>query len=268
MSTVFIWENSDGSIDACELDIYETETHDMPCEVSEFPVEKGLDVTDNIRLLPKTLVLEGYVSDSPSPLGNMAGKYGGSFGPVDLDLPGSPTYAAKKVKLDTPGKPINFNIGSVVSAGFNALASAVGLGDSNEVTVLQRVGDKPQTGTAQVWTWDHWESHAAEAFRLLEKARDTKALLQVITDIKTYDGMAVTDVQVPRKSDDGAGAPFSVSLKQVNIVAAKTTDAPKPAEPLAKKPVSAGSKSLKNEADEKKRQKTLLRSAALGLGAP
>jgi hypothetical protein len=266
MSTVFDWTNADGSIDACELDIYETETHTMSSESPDFPVEVGPDVTDNIRPLPKTLVLEGYVSDSPAPLANMAGKYGGSFQRVDLDLPGSPTYQAKQVKLDLPGKPINYNAGSLVSAGFNALVSAIGLGPSNEVTVLQRVHDTPQQSMVQVWTWDHWESHAAEAFRLLEKAHDTKVLIRVVTDLKTYENMAVTDVSCPRKTEDGAGAPFSVSFKQINIVAAKSTDAPKPAEPLGQKSKSRTASAKDDPNEAAKRQKTALRAAALGVG--
>jgi hypothetical protein len=263
MSTVFIWENQDGSIDACELDIYETETHNMTNEITEFPVEAGPDVSDNIRPTPRTLVLEGYVSDSPSPFNNMAGKYGGSFQLKDLQLPGKPTYQQKTVKLDLPGKPINYNLGSVATAGFGALKGALGLGPSDEVQVFQRVPDKAQEGKAVVWTWDHWESHAAEAFRLLKKAWETKALVQCITDLETYDSMAVESVVVPRKSEDGAGAPFSVSLKHVLVRSAKSVDAPKPAEPIAQKVKSLGSKSGKedpNEAEHKR--KTALKAAA------
>ena len=267
MSTVFTWTNADGSVDACELDIYETETHGMPSEVSEFPVETGVDVTDNIRALPKTLVLEGYVSDSPAPLGNMAGKYGGSFQTQNLDVKASPNYKAKTVKLDIPGANIQPNIASLATAGFNALAGALGLGPSNEVTVLKRAPDSAnESQAAKVWTWDHWESHAAEAFRLLEKAHDTKVLIQAITDLKAYENMAVIDITVPRKVEDGAGAPFSVSLKQISIVASKSTDAPKPAEPLGQKTKSTAKSGKTDPKEAQKKQKTALRAAALGVG--
>ncbi len=266
MSTVFVWENDDGTTDACELDIYDTETHGMPCEVSKFPVETGPDVTDNIRTLPKTLVLEGYVSDSPGPLGNLGGKYGGSFQPVTLDVPASPNYQLKTEDLHSPGSPLQANVSSLVSAGFNALKGAI-LGDSDTATVMRRGPDKPNERVqAQVWTWDHWESHMAEAFRLLEKARDTKRLVTAITDLKTYDNMAVTDVQVPRKTEDGAGAPFAVHLEQVAIVSSKDTEAPKPSENIAKKTKSLGSKSGKEGAEGSEKRKTLAKTIAVKLG--
>jgi hypothetical protein len=268
MSTVFVWTNDDGSIDACELDIYETETHAMTSEISKFPVEKGVDVTDNIRRVPRTLVLEGYVSDSPAPLGNMAGKYGGSFQTQTISAPDSPQYKAKTVKLDIPGTNLQPNVGSLVTAGFGALASALGFGPSNEVTVLMRAPDKPPIQqTVQVWTWDHWESHAAEAFRLLKKAWLTGVLVQVITDLETYSNMAVTSVTVPRKVEDGAGAPFSVNLEEIQIVSTKTVDAPKPAEPLGQTKKSTAKSGTTDPKEVQKQQKTALRAAALGLGA-
>lgn len=41
------------------------ETHTRKSEVTSYPVEKGADVTDHVRRLPRELEIEGIVSDTP-----------------------------------------------------------------------------------------------------------------------------------------------------------------------------------------------------------
>lgn len=52
-------------IDGFPIDLALSENHVYESEVSEYPVEDGSDVTDNIRPKPITVTLEGLVSDSP-----------------------------------------------------------------------------------------------------------------------------------------------------------------------------------------------------------
>lgn len=47
------------------LDLALTEEHDFESEVTEYPVESGADVSDNIRNKPLEITLEGIVSDTP-----------------------------------------------------------------------------------------------------------------------------------------------------------------------------------------------------------
>ncbi len=58
------------SIDGYPVDLFVTEEHAFEADVTEHPVERGGVVTDNTRLKPPTLSLEGVVSDSP--LGTVA----------------------------------------------------------------------------------------------------------------------------------------------------------------------------------------------------
>ncbi len=57
-------------INGYEVDVFTSEEHSHPAEVTEFPVEDGADVSDNIRSRPVTVTVEGYVSDTP--IGRMA----------------------------------------------------------------------------------------------------------------------------------------------------------------------------------------------------
>jgi hypothetical protein len=52
------------------LDASVTETHTYESEVTEYPVEQGSAITDNIRPKPIVVVVEGLVSDTP--IGKMA----------------------------------------------------------------------------------------------------------------------------------------------------------------------------------------------------
>jgi hypothetical protein len=47
------------------IDAAISEEHTLDSEVTEFPVESGSNVTDNVRPLPATVVIEGVVSDTP-----------------------------------------------------------------------------------------------------------------------------------------------------------------------------------------------------------
>lgn len=42
-----------------------SEDHNFDCEVTSFPVERGANITDHIRQLPKSVTIEGIVSDTP-----------------------------------------------------------------------------------------------------------------------------------------------------------------------------------------------------------
>ena len=110
-----------------------------------------------------------------------------------------------------------------------------------------RKADSPQVNA---WSWPNFSSRVAETFNLLEKAYDNAVLIRVVTDYKTYTGMVFSDngLQVPRKTEDGNGAPFTLDLKQIKIVNSQTVTAPKPAEPSGQLKKSAGSKALKDTA--------------------
>ena len=45
MPCVFSWTNDDGSVDVVQLDVYDSETHGMATEVSDFPVEDGPNIS-------------------------------------------------------------------------------------------------------------------------------------------------------------------------------------------------------------------------------
>ena len=270
MSCWISWTNDDGSVDIVQLDVYDTETHGMPTEVTEFPVEDGPDVSDNVRRKPNTLTIEGYVSDAPLPQNHGSGTNGGthvaSLDVQKLTVPSSAKFSNKLTPLDVPSSPLRPNLTALASAGFSALAGALGFGGGTQVNARKPEPRQDETVTAQVWTWPSWSSRVNETFALLEKAYDNAVLMTVTTDLKTYTNMVFSDngLQVPRTTDDGNGAPFKIDLKQIRIVDSQTVTAPKPAEPSGQLKKSAGSKAGKDhpEPSEEEKRKSLLAAMA------
>ena len=271
MSLVISWTNADGSVDVVQLDVYDSETHGMPTEVTEFPVEDGPDISDNVRRKPKTLTIEGYVSDTPLPQNHGSGTNGGthaaSLDSLTLNTPGSAKWHGELTNLDVPASPLRANVAALASAGFNALAGALGFTGAPQANLRKPDARQPEQTTALTWAWPSWSSRVAETFALLEKAYDTAALMTLTTDIKTYTNMVFADqgLQVPRKTDDGNGAPFTLDLKQIRVVQSQTVTAPKPAEPSGQLKKAAGSKATKDnpsEADASAKRKSLLDAMA------
>ncbi len=52
-------------IDGYEIDVSVNETHTFDSMITSDPVEKGANITDNIKALPETVTLTGVVSDTP-----------------------------------------------------------------------------------------------------------------------------------------------------------------------------------------------------------
>ena len=268
------WTNADSSVDVVQLDVYESETHGMSTEVTDFPVEDGPNVSDNVRRKPKTLQIEGYVSDTPLPQNHGSGTNGGvhvaSLDAHQVGIPGSARFHNALTPLDVPPSPLRANLTALASAGFSALAGAMGFSNAPQVNARKQDPRQRDTVTAQIWTWPGWSSRVAETFSLLQKAYDNAVLMRVVTDYVAYTGMVFADngLQMPRKTDDGNGAPFSISLKQIRIVNSQTVTAPKPAEPSGQLKKSAGSKASEPApADHKAKRDSvlaaLLKSSAL-----
>lgn len=60
-----LWSSSPTMIDALELDATERETHARTTEITSHPVEVGADVSDHIRAKPRTVTIDGTITNTP-----------------------------------------------------------------------------------------------------------------------------------------------------------------------------------------------------------
>ena len=60
-----LFQNQRASIGGFEIDATLRELHESNCEITDDPIEDGADASDHVQLKPKTVTLEGVVTDTP-----------------------------------------------------------------------------------------------------------------------------------------------------------------------------------------------------------
>jgi len=251
------WTNEDGTFDVVEFDTVDTEDHTLPNEVTEFPVEQGPDVTDNIRIKPRTLSVKGYISDTPL-YSNHDVLLNADYQTQTLDLPPRPHYEPKTFTVDVPGSPLQPNASSLLNAGLKAL-----FGSTPKVTPLVLKGTEPSPKqSVQVLKFQNFQSRVRGTFDLLKKARETKVLITAVTDFDEISGLVIESLTMPRSVDDGTGAVMGVDLRQITIASSLEVEAPKPAEGLGQARKFTGSKAAKDDANAAEKSEETRKSLA------
>jgi hypothetical protein len=253
MAATLSWTDEAGKLYFVTLDTYDEETHGLSAEVTKFPTEGSGVVSDHVRLGNRTLQLVGFVSNTPLPQNEEKGRYASR----DLDGVKTAAFKSSNQKLDLPDPPQKINAAALLTAGFNAL-----FGSAPEATIRERIADKTVAVSATTWTLDDPQrTRVAEVWELLAKAWAARLRVDVATEsLGLVSGLVLVDVQAPIKTEDGDGAPFSISLEQIRTVSAETVDAPKPLERMGQKKKSSGNKSSEpqTEEDRAKRRRSLL----------
>lgn len=216
MPTTLTWEDEAGAVVSAVFDVDLQETHEGNNIITEHPVEDGADISDHIRPQLKRFTVEGFVSDTPL-LSNP-------------DVVNKTTFTA--IELQIPDKPFKFGVSNAINAGISSIGDALFPPKPIRVTML---------------TFDNFTSRMRAAFDILETARKTARLVRILTSITEYDNMVIEQVVVTRSPEDGSGAHFTVSLKEIERVSSDITVAPEPAELSGAIKKAAGSKNAKDD---------------------
>lgn len=248
MSAFLYWTNKAGASKILWFDVTTEEQHHLKAEITESPVEEGINVTDNVRPAADTLSLTCFISNAPitnkadvSALVKKSGKLIGA-------QVGSTQGEKLDVKVYEP--PLMPTPGSLI----NALSSAIG-------NLLK--GKKEYK--AQVLKFDKDFDNVQDTYFALKELRDTGQRIEVVTTIRTYKDMVVEDVSMPRNAEHGTGASVTVSLKEIRVVSTLKVKAPRPAEVLGQPRKNQGAKGPSDADDPTKKQSTLFKGlAAIG----
>lgn len=201
ISLVFLKTNA--VIDSLKLDASLSETHQTAIEVTDHPVEEGVDMSDHRRRKPDSVVIKGLVTNDPTPAPNAA------------------------------SSPTTF-------------------------TVIDSEGN--QKGTLNYYYRSQFDAIAAgRAYQTLLDLADSKRLITIVTAIRSYDGMTMTQLDVPRDAASGQALEFTATFREIRVVqnqtikiSAKTTRASKNQNLSKKVPPEAS--------DAQKRPKSVLKS--------
>ena len=89
MSTLILYERTEGQLEQLELDVCERQGHERSATVTERAVEAGASLTDHVRANQPTVTLEGWVSNTPVTEAGTRGRFArlGAGGASTLQFP-------------------------------------------------------------------------------------------------------------------------------------------------------------------------------------
>jgi len=195
--TAFLVPDDDSSR-IITFDVIENELHESVAEVTDHPVEIGINIADHVRPLPDRLSLTAYTSNTPI-LVNPYTQRGEQL-----------SFELKVPQWEIPIEPTP---GSLYRAGLQAMGGLVGSifgGDKRTVSIL---------GFADVFDAIY------ETYEVLREFQANGVLLQIVTPIRTYEDMILERVAAPRTAGD-AGVSFGLDVRQIRVVESGQVAAP------------------------------------------
>lgn len=232
-----IFDDGTGIARFVVFDIVTVETHEAPTDVTEYPVEEGANISDNVRPGLKRLELEGYVSRKPLPHTlKMCGELDAwGYEPARIQSTTHRTAGTRSEKLDLPEKDSNLLLGpgAVTSAVFGLIDSLSGP-VSAQLTRYARDTENHTVRTFQQ-TLDY--DRVVSVQERLNEIWENSHICSVLTSLEFYTDMVIENRVSKRTPADGSGATFSISLKKVQFVTSERIDMPD--NPIIKKPLGS-----------------------------
>lgn len=192
-----------------------SEAHETTADVTEHPREAGPSVVDNVRPNPGTVSLEVYVSNHP--ITDLGGR--GATEKLEIEFP----------VYEPPLEPTPGSLFRAAKSAAGALVDAI-------------TGGKPPVKLT-VLTFPEVFDRVRETHETLEDLVSRGVTMAVITSTRTYEGMSLSRVSLPR--DEPGGARFQLDFKRILTVTTETVAAPKPAEKRGAPAVAKGSQGNK-----------------------
>lgn len=197
-----------------DFDLVMSEAHTNSSQVTDHPVEKGVNVADHVKVEPFVLALVVFVSNTPL---DIDPTYGGNFQNTLLVIPDGPTHISLSAAIDV---------------------------------VKGEILGPPPPPIVQTLIWNSPFDKVADTHKALTLQQSTGGLLNVITSTANYDSMILTKV-LYNKTEAGGGD-FSLEFKQARIVSSATVAAPQPLEPRGAPPKAKGAQAAKPPEDTSK----------------
>jgi hypothetical protein len=237
------WRDSSGQARRLYPNVMTSETVSLESDVTEHPVEEGVDVTDHISPKPVSLTLELYFTDTVT----------------RPDVAGNPAVLSKTLELPDPP-----------SLGLFATVTST-------TNIINAIGDL-LGGEKKKYVASYYEapsiSRLHEAQAILERLRNEATLVTAFTSIGVYEELLVQIVTTVVDNTTGKnGGRISLNLKHIRFVQSDVTLAlpigPVRAQP--KKDAGKGGKTVeepKGSALKKTTDATGLTTKGSGVVAP
>lgn len=233
------------------IDVSISETHGLSADVTQHPVESGSDMTDHIRPTPRTIQIEGLVTNHPTelPLSHAGGARAiDDAGFIDVTTQPGRRVPPMSMEIEgEPSDPLGFLPGaSQAMAIAGTLTGALGLDVSRprrrfaaERYHEDRDGRTFYSVNALAFSEDFDRVGAVYA-ALVQVVQDAQPV-KLVTGLDVYDQVALSDLSFDRSSEVGRDAlRFKASCTVLRIVSARTERVPEPVEQRGKPGQSRG----------------------------
>ena len=238
------------------IDVSIRETHNGSAELTRHPVELGADITDHVRLMPDQLTMEGVITNQPIevPQSHLGGALGSEQGfvieaePTNRDLPNMVTIL---------GEPSLGVLGLIPGASQGAAL----LGAAGIVSPPRRqFGAQLHKGNtaAQKARYQVSGLKFSQAFdrvkavdEALQAAFRGRKPVQIITGLRVYDAMVITDLSIMREASNGGTLRFGATAESLRVIKSDSAQVgtPDPVDVRAKPKVDKGNQSAAPTAD-------------------
>jgi hypothetical protein len=196
--------------------------HDLTSTVTRRPVEKGADLTDNVRPEPATITAELEVTNTPIEIPEGSS---GVFLPLRLERQYREITQTARVK-GGPGTRIQFSLIEVEIGN-----RPVEITPAQDRTVTESAG-------MQTLQFPTAFDRVKDTLDLFDRLRLKAIQCTCVTALRTYENMQVARISVPEEPRDAAT--FSVEFQQIRIGSTNTVEVVPVAERRAEKKKAKG----------------------------
>lgn len=222
------------------IDVSISEKHTVGADVTKHPVERGVNIVDNIRPTPREVQIEGFVTNYPTeqPLSHIGGARAVEDAGV-IDVVTVPGRRLSPMSVEIEGEPTDLGLGQA-----SAIAGALGITMSKrrysaERYIEDREGRTFYSVNALAFS-EEFDRVGAVYAALVQVVTDAQPV-RLVTGLDIYDQVAVSNLTFDRSSEVGRSAlRFSATCEVIRVVSSQVVSVPAPAEERGKPGQSRG----------------------------
>lgn len=189
------------------FDVIESENHETVAQITEHPVEVGINITDHVRALPNRITFIAYVTNQP--IGENPFTKRGVIESKKLEIPAwAVNLGVDDLTFEIPLEPTP---GSLYRKGLAGLGSLFG----------------PPEASATVLSFSEPFNAVAETYEVLTELQAAGVFLDVVIPGFGwgYESMVIERVAAPRNAGD-SGVAFGIDMRQLRVVESGQVGAP------------------------------------------
>jgi hypothetical protein len=227
------------------FDVVMSEEWTEDAAVTDYNVEVGADVTDNVRVATRTCKLQVYSGNAPiqanwitqpvlAPTAITVGSLGVNPGIVEVTVPEWDNGIALRAALMSAGDIIGGAAGGptgtlIGGAAGGILGALLSSGVSVPTPFFPSTGLQPvppQTVQANVLTWAGDLDFVQETINQLRLWKNAASLLNVVGTKGSVQPMVIQGLTIRADKDTGDGRDITIDLREIRIVSTLTINVP------------------------------------------